>query len=202
MLRRWPVLLGLLLGLAALQVGLDAGRDSAESWQLATRWTARAGFPLLILTYSASSLVRLKPNGLTKALLLNRRWWGLGFAACHTLHLLALVSFLRVTGKAVPPVVLAGGGLGYALLYAMALTSSPAGIRALGANWKKLHRFGIHYLWLIFTFNYLSKTRSPDEQAIGYAFSALALGALGLRIMAWRKTKAARSAPSCGGCCS
>ena len=32
----------------------------------------------------------------------------------------------------------------------MALTSNRASQRRLGANWARLHRFAMHYLWLIF----------------------------------------------------
>ncbi|MCB2061808.1 MAG: hypothetical protein R3E09_16935 [Novosphingobium sp.] len=187
MQRRWPLALGLAAGFLALQAGLQSGADVVESWRLATRWTARTGFFLLIITYSASSLVRLWPNPMTRALLRDRRWWGLGFAGCHTIHLFAFVTFFRVTGEPVPTPVLIGGGIAYILLYAMALTSNRASMKALGKNWKRLHSLGIHYLWLIFAFDYISRSFSPETWAMDLAFSAIALGALGLRIAARRK---------------
>lgn len=158
-----------------------------ESWRFATRWTARTGFFLLIVTYSASSLYRLWPNDATRALLRDRRWWGLGFAGCHTIHLFAFFTFFRVSGNAAPLPVLIGGGLGYGLLYAMALTSNRAAMKALGRNWKWLHSFGIHYLWLIFAFDYISRSFKPETRTMDLAFSAIALGALGLRIAARRR---------------
>jgi DMSO/TMAO reductase YedYZ heme-binding membrane subunit len=191
MQRRWPLALGLVAGFLALQAGLQSGEEIAESWRLATRWTARTGFFLLILTYSASSLYRLWPNGMTKALLRDRRWWGLGFAGSHTIHLFAFVTFFRMTGEAIPTPVLIGGGLGYVLLYAMALTSNRAGMKALGRNWKRLHSFGIHYIWLIFALDYISRSFEPETRAMDLAFSAIALGALGLRIATRRKSRRA-----------
>ena len=189
MQRRWPLVLGLAAGFLALQASLQSGLDPAENWRLATRWTARAGFFLLILTYSASSLYRLWPNGATKALLRDRRWWGLGFAACHTIHLFTFLNFFRVTGEPIPTPVLIGGGLGYVLLYAMALTSNRTAMMTLGKNWKRLHSIGIHYLWLIFAFDYISRSFRPETRVMDIAFSAIALGALGLRIAARRKGK-------------
>lgn len=187
MQRRWPLVLGLVAGFLALQAGLQSGADVTESWRFATRWTARTGFFLLIVTYSASSLYRLWPNDATRALLRDRRWWGLGFAGCHTIHLFAFFTFFRVSGNAAPLPVLIGGGLGYGLLYAMALTSNRAAMKALGRNWKWLHSFGIHYLWLIFAFDYISRSFKPETRTMDLAFSAIALGALGLRIAARRR---------------
>ena len=187
MQRRWPLALGLIAGFLALQAGLRSGADIIESWQLAARWTARTGFWLLILTYSASSLYRLWPNPATKALLRDRRWWGLGFAACHTIHLFAFLRLFRVTGESIPVPVLIGGGAAYTLLYLMVLTSSRTAMKSLGRNWKRLHRLGIHYLWLIFTFTYVSRSFKPEHRTMDLAFSAVALGALGLRIAAKRK---------------
>ncbi len=117
-----------------------------------------------------------------------RRYWGLGFAASHTVHLFAFVTYFRLADIPAPVPVLIGGGLGYALLYAMALTSNRWGIRTLGRNWKRLHSFGIHYIWLIFAFDYISRSFQPETRAMDMAFSALLLGALGLRIAAQRKT--------------
>ncbi len=198
--RRWPLLLGLVLGLAAIQLGLQSGSDETEAWQLAARWTARAGFPLLIVTYSASSLARLKRNGLTKALMRDRRWWGIGFAACHTTHLFALWRYLTLSGEHPPMPVLIGGGAAYALLYAMVLTSNAASIRVLGRNWKLLHRAGIHYLWVVFALNYVGAMFTPDKQAIGLIYGPVALAGLGLRIFVWRRTRRARKGT--GGCSS
>ena len=87
MQRKWPLWLGFVAGIAAVALALATGGDSSKQWLLAARWTARTGFFLFILTYSASSLVRLWPNRATKALLRDRRCGGLGFTACHTIHL-------------------------------------------------------------------------------------------------------------------
>lgn len=184
---RWPFLMGLIAGLAAVWLGLHTGTETVEGWRLAARWTARIGFPIFILTYSASSLGRLWPSDLTRGLWRGRRWWGLGFFASHTVHLIALVTFLNLSGESRPLPVLIGGGFGYVLLFAMAATSNNAAMRALGHNWKRLHSFGIHYLWFIFAFSYLGRIMKPESMMAGTIGITVALAALGLRIAAWLK---------------
>ncbi len=190
--RRWPLGMGLLTAMLAVEVGLAATPDWIEGWRLAARWTARVGFPIFILTYSASALLRLWPNMLTKALVRDRRWWGLGFAASHTIHLAALVTYLQLTGE--PPLVqtLLGGGLAYVLLYAMALTSNDAAQRAMGRAWKRLHTIGIHWLWAVFVFTYGGRVAAGDEMPYAGICVAVAFAALGLRITAWVKARSRR----------
>ncbi len=187
MMRRWPLLLGLAVGYTAMELGLNFGEGAVQQWQLATRFTARAGFFLFIITFCASALVRLWPSELTKALLRDRRWWGLGFAASHTIHLVCFLRYFDVTGEPIPTVTLVGGGLAYLFLYAMALTSTRAAMKALGKNWKRLHKAGIYYLWIIFAQAYVGRIFDPDTRTNGILFTGIALAAMALRFAAWRK---------------
>jgi methionine sulfoxide reductase heme-binding subunit len=193
-IRRWPLALGLAVALLAVEAGLSVTPDWIEGWQFAARWTARVGFPIFILTYSASSLLRLWPNALTKALVRDRRWWGLGFAASHTVHLCALVTYLSLLEE--PPLLttVLGGGLAYALLYAMALTSNDAAQRAMGRNWKRLHTAGIHWLWAVFVITYGGRVAAGKEMPYAGICVAVAFAALGLRIAASLKTRRLRLA--------
>jgi methionine sulfoxide reductase heme-binding subunit len=193
MMHRWPLVFGLIAGLLALFVGLQAGADHVENWRLAARWTARAGFPIFILTYSASSLGRLWHVPWTRTLWRDRRWWGLGFAAAHTVHLYALITFLKVSGETRPLPVLLGGGIGYGLLYAMVLTSDEAAMRALGKNWKRLHTLGIHWLWAVFFISYAGRAVKPGSMNYGLFAAIIALAALGLRITAWARGRRNRA---------
>lgn len=189
MKERWPLLLGLLAGLAAIAAGFLYGTSPAQDWQLAARWTARISFPLFLITYAASSLARLWPSPWTRSVLRSRRWWGLGFAAAHTVHLGALTYYLSAFGE--PPTIttILGGGLAYALMFLMALTSTNAAMRALGRSWKCLHSSGIHWLWLIFTFSYLGRVLAEAELPYSAVALAMALAALGLRLAVWGKSK-------------
>lgn len=192
--RRWPMLLGLVLSLGALQLGLSTGVTTVESWLLAARWTARVGFPVFIIAYSASSLLRLWPGTLTKALVRDRRWWGLGFAASHTVHLYALLTYLKVSGDTRPVAVLIVAGGAYVMMFLMALTSNQAAMRALGANWKRLHTLGIHWLWLVFFASYAGRIMKPESHMTGLIGTTIVLLALGLRIAAWIKSRNRKTA--------
>jgi DMSO/TMAO reductase YedYZ heme-binding membrane subunit len=191
---RWPMYLGLLLGLAAMVAGLQAAADHTESWLLAARWTARVGFPIFLIAYSASALLRLWPSDLTKALVRKRRWWGLGFAASHTVHLYALVTYNMLLDHTPSVSTLIGGGGAYAILYVMAFTSNNAAMRVLGVNWKRIHTLGIHWLWFIFAFSYFGRVMSGKEMPYSAITLSLAIVALGLRIAAWQKARARRRA--------
>lgn len=77
----------------ALAAGLLAGPDLQEGWQLAARYTARVSFPFFLVAFVASSILRLHRRPWTIALLRDRRWWGLGFASCFFVHLVALLTY-------------------------------------------------------------------------------------------------------------
>lgn len=188
----WPVAFAAIVAILTVLAGLASSQDPVEGWQMAARWTARVGFPFFIITYSASSLLRLSPTLTHKALVKNRRYWGLSFALTHTVHLGALITYLQVSGETRPVPVLIGGGLGYVLLFAMALTSSDRAQKALGKNWKRLHTLGIHWLWAIFAFSYFGRAMQHESQWTGLIGTSIALLALSLRIAAWWKSRQAR----------
>lgn len=186
---RWPMWLGMALGIGALAAAFALDDGLQDQWQRAARYTARVGFPLLILAYIARPLHQLRPSGFSKAALASRRWIGLGFAASHTLHLGALIVALRLEGQTPEPATVIGGGLAYVLLYAMAFTSTAAAQRAMGKWWKRLHRFGIHYLWLIFAQSYLGRAFDPERMWVGVIFGSIAFAAAVLRLAAWMKSR-------------
>lgn len=187
MSRTWPMALGLALSLMAMAAGLAAGATHHESWHLAARWTARVGFPVFLLTYLASSLYRLSPAPWSRALARERRWWGLGFAASHSVHLVALVVAVSLDPEPRTLASLVPGGLAYLFILAMALTSSKAAMQVLGRNWKRLHTAGIHVIWLIFTLAYAKRIPVPETRAIGLTMTTLALAALCIRVLAYRR---------------
>lgn len=196
MAKNWPMWLGLALGMGALATGLALGDTAEQQWSAATRFTARVGFPLLILAYLARPLVDLTRSGWAKSLLGYRKWIGLGFAFSHTLHLGAIVVLLRIQGELPAVATLVFGGLAYLLLYAMAFTSNRAAMQALGANWKRLHRFGIHYLWFIFAQSYVGRIFEPGKMEEGVLFGGIAILAASVRFAAWLKQKRKRQPTS------
>ncbi|HSG34162.1 MAG TPA: hypothetical protein VLA37_06470, partial [Sphingomonadaceae bacterium] len=178
-----------------LAVGLHTHIGGGDDhWTYASRYTARVGFFLFIVTYSASSLARLFPNPTTKSLLRNRKYWGLAFATSHTIHLYAWYHVVTAPDAEVDWLYLSPAILAYIVLYAMALTSWNWAYRSLGKWWNRLHSFGIHYLWLIFAGAYALKAAfAPGQQLAGAILLLVALGALGLRIAARRQGKPKRA---------
>ena len=186
--RALPLLVGLALSIGAVGSGFLSGSDHLEGAQLAARWTSRVGLPIFLIAYLASSLYRLWRNELTAALIARRRQWGLAFTWTHSVHLVALTYFLTIAGT--PPVLatVLGGGLAYLMIYLMALTSNNWSVKRLGANWKRIHSFGIHYIWFIYIVTYAGRFGDPGLQHIGFIGSGLLLGAFSLRLIArWKK---------------
>lgn len=188
--RSFPLALSALAALGAMALALLVGEGVNDQAHLAARWTARAGFPILIVTYSASSLVRLWPNDGTKTLLRHRRQWGLGFALAHTVHLAALITYSILAEQVPTMATLVGGGGAYVLMYAMVLTSNDTAMRAMGIWWKRLHRTGIHTLWFVFTFSYFGRIFDPDLHVQGLILFPICVAALGLRL--WARAKVRR----------
>ncbi len=179
-----PLILAMVLSAKAVMIALLFGGDFADQLLLAARYTARASFALFLVTYSASSLLRLWPGEAAKALVRHRRQWGLGFALVHTVHLCALAWYNIAILNMPSAQALLGGGSAYALMFAMAATSNAASMRAMGVWWKRLHTLGIHWLWFIFAFSYFSRIFDPARMEQGVILFSLCMAALGLRLAA------------------
>ena len=130
--RYFPLWLAGVLAFGAIAVGFALGSDMADQWLLAARYTARVSFPIFLLAYAATSLVRLWPLPVWKGVLRHRRQWGLGFALAHTIHPGALGWFNIVIQNMPGLQSLLGGGLAYGLMYLMALTSNDWSMKRLG----------------------------------------------------------------------
>lgn len=192
---KWLLWLGLALGLGATWFGLQSSADDADRWIAAARYTARVGFPLLILAYVARPLVDLTRSDWAKWLLARRKYLGLAFAMSHTVHLVVLITAIRISGIDKGMVTYVFGGLAYAVLYAMAFTSNARAMKAMGRNWKRLHRFGIHYLWFIFAQSYIGRIFQDGKVEEGAIGAAIALTAAAIRLAAWLKQRRRTGSP-------
>jgi DMSO/TMAO reductase YedYZ heme-binding membrane subunit len=173
---------GAAAGLAAVGLALAVHGADAEGLLYATRWTARLSVLLFATVFAARGLYRLA-GPVALPLLTNRRGLGLAFAAAHLVHLGALSSWFAASGERPLPVTIVGGGLAYALIVAMALTSTDAAQRRMGRWWKRLHLTGLWYVWLIFFQSYLGRALGgPERMAQGIYGVTLLLLALGLRL--------------------
>ena len=188
--RATPLLIGLFAGLAAVAAAWLAGSDDAARAGLAARWTARAALPVFLVAFLAGTVAHRWPGPRTRALRRRRRQWGLGFALAHTIHLAALGINVIVYAPGRTWQSLIGGGLAYAILYLMALTSTDGWQRRLGKWWRRLHLFGIYYLWFIFAVSYAGRAfgPDPDKRMVGVVFTGILVAALALRLWPSRRT--------------
>jgi hypothetical protein len=164
--------------LAATATGLAAGTGVVEGWQLAARYTARLSFLTFLPFYVAPAL-----GGALDALVRHRCAVGLAFASVHTVHLVALTTFLVVAGEAPSPIAIVLGGGGYVVMYAMVLTRHAAR-RGRGPAVRRLHALGPHFLWLVFALTYLNRVASSSDRSY-LLFLVVALLAAGLHLGAW-----------------
>lgn len=191
-LSAYPFLLVLTLSALWAALCLAAPGAAADGLLELTRLTARTSVFFFLAAFAASSLVRLWPSEVARALLVNRRSIGLAFALAHFIHLAALTAYFIVSAENPGTVAIIGGGLAYIFIALMAVTSNNAAVRHLGRNWKRLHTVGGWYIWLIFLNSYLGRTldgRAPVA-LFGAITALLALAAL-IRFAAWLTRKRA-----------
>ena len=147
------ILIGLCAGIAGMR-GFEV-----EGMRMVIRFTARSSLLLFCLAFSAAALARLWPNGWTRWLRRNRRQLGLTFAASHALHAGAIFAFAQMdpAGFAAATNLASDifGGIGYAIIIAMAATSFDRSAAAIGPRaWRALHLWGGYYLWAQFVISF------------------------------------------------
>ncbi len=177
------------VALAVLAAAHLAGPVGDMDLRLLARHSARLSFALFLPAFVAGPLCAVAPGPATRWMLRRRRHLGLAFALAHFFHLGALVAFFVYTPAKPEAVAILAGGLGYAALAALTLTSSDRMMRNLGRHWKTLHRAGVWYLWFIFTVSYLGRVAGTDEAdapSAAFVYQALlvvTLAAAGLRMV-------------------
>jgi DMSO/TMAO reductase YedYZ heme-binding membrane subunit len=194
-LEGWPLTLALSALVVALAAAIVlAGRGGAGALGLAIRVTARTSFALFLGAFTASAAHRLWPGRFTRWQRRNRRYLGVAFAASHLAHGAAILALAALHPAAFHDRAGAmsqlPGLVGYGLLLAMTATSFDRTAAWLGPRaWKALHTVGSLYLWGAFANAFVSRAlRMP---AYGPA-AALAIAAMALRIVAWRRGARAR----------
>ena len=188
----WSIVaLAFLAGAGATAFGVwEGGGWTKDGAVLAARYTARIGLPVFLLAWSAAAMARLFPGGWRAILLRRRRAIGLAFAATHTIHLLALTTASLAFGEPTSLLGIVGGSVGYVFVFAMALTSTDAAVRRLGARrWRLLHASGGYVLAGIFAFSYYGRLERDPPLAL--VTLALIAAAVVLRVAAWAKARLA-----------
>lgn len=193
---RLTALITLLLSLMTLGI-IGAHDFSADGLRMAIRATARTSLLLFLPVFAASALVRLQPNNVTRWLHRSRRYLGVSFAASHILHAGAITAFAATTPDLFWSMTSSGtlltGGLAYAFIIAMTVTSFDGGVRWLGArNWRALHWAGSWYIAMSFIIT--NAKRTPGMPLYWLAVT-LTTAVILLRLFDWwRRRRAARPA--------
>src|SRR6201992_3819442 len=120
----WRLFAALTLVLVALSVWIAGMRQfEVEGVRAVIRFTARTSLLLFCLAFSAGALARLRPNAWTFWQRRNRRALGLGFAASHAIHAVAIVCFALISPSLfrenTSMASFIFGGIGYAAIIAM-----------------------------------------------------------------------------------
>ena len=122
---------------------METAEDKSLLW---ARYTARISFFFFLISFIAGSIHYFFSNAFTRSIKSNRRYIGLSFALTHSVHLVALISFFITTNQNPDTITLAGGGLAYVAMYAMAFTSNDKAVKKIGfKKWKLIHQIGTNY---------------------------------------------------------
>ncbi|HUJ52613.1 MAG TPA: hypothetical protein VLX08_03595 [Steroidobacteraceae bacterium] len=165
---------------------------SAHGVEPAIVLSVRCALPFFLVAFTASSLAALWRTRFTRWLLANRRYVGLAFAFGMGWHF-AFVGYSIVSfGKPFGNALIAMDVTGLAFLLALTLTSFRWCARHLTrANWSRLHKAGVYYIWLVFFYIYSAGGRFPHDVEHVAAVAVL-LGAVGLRAAAWMRARHGR----------
>lgn len=170
---RWALAVSLL----AVGASLALHGTGPLGWHAATRHTAQIAFPLFVLAFLASSVARLWPGPLSRALLARRRAIGLAFATAQLVHGAAILLLARHEPDTLgPDPSFVGGALGFVFVVAMAATSNDAAQRRLGPRaWRTLHRSGQITLFVIYAVTYAGRVAENANYWPGVLILAAAL---------------------------
>jgi DMSO/TMAO reductase YedYZ heme-binding membrane subunit len=188
----WRLLMLLALILTGLCVWIAGMRGfEVEGVRMVIRFTARSSLLLFCLAFSAAALARIWPSAWTRWLRRNRRQLGLAFAASHALHAGAIVAFARMDPATFASVTSLGsylfGGIGYAIIIAMAATSFDRSAAAIGPRvWRALHLWGSYYLWAQFMVSFGKRIPAMPLYSL---FLIPLLAVLALRLIAMASTR-------------
>jgi sulfoxide reductase heme-binding subunit YedZ len=176
------------IGLAFADPRLSSGTE------FLVKHAVRCALPYFVVAFTASSLVLLWPNQLTKWLRANRRFFGLAFAAGMAWHLTVVAfAFYRFNSR-LSVRDFSQDAVGVLFLIVLTLTSFRVAARHLSSlNWRRLHKAGVYVIWGLATHIYLGTLRNHGSLVDVLFFSAL-LAAWLVRVIAWLDTARGRQA--------
>jgi len=188
---KWLILASSPLLVAIGFLAMPESGTRADEIGYMLRVTARIAFAFLLCAYIARPLTRLFGRG--RALVENRRYLGLSMAFAHTVHFGYVVALVQQSDEPLGWITIVFGGLAFVLMWMMAATSNQASVRRLGRRWKRLHTFGMHYLWFIFMQSFAGRVGAADEHYLYAGLTVAGLIALALRVWAYWATRLSRT---------
>jgi DMSO/TMAO reductase YedYZ heme-binding membrane subunit len=195
----WRLFAVLTLVLIVLSIWIAGMRQfEVDGVRMVIRFTARTSLLFFCLAFSAAALARLWPNAWTRWQRRNRRTLGVTFAASHAIHAVAIVCFAMMDPAGYAAATSAAsyvfGGIGYALIIAMAATSFDRTAAAIGPRaWRILHLTGGYYL--LFQFMVAFGKRIPDVPLYGLFLIPLlaVMAVMALRLIAMASARTPRT---------
>jgi methionine sulfoxide reductase heme-binding subunit len=179
----------LLFNTVIVLIALSLASES-EPLKLWTVYSARLAFVYFFCSFSISSICVFLSNSVTRYLRRNRRYIGLSFALAHAIHLIVLTSYLLAIDYFPGWIVIIFGGLGYVMIFLMAITSNDQSVQLVGLQrWTWLHKGGVYYIALIFTYIYLLRVLSGEHVLISSFFLFTILAVYILRIVSFLKLR-------------
>ena len=177
---------------------LAAGDSARDATRLALRLTARLSFVYFMLAFVASPLARLRPGPATRWLVRRLRAFGIAFGASMTIHVGCILRLYALYAPDRPPMVTDADFLigvpGLTLVALMTITSLIVVRRRMSPTlWKRLHTIGLYVVWSIFFLCLIDSVgRKETDHPISayYAFIAVLVAAMGVRLTALRQSKA------------
>jgi sulfoxide reductase heme-binding subunit YedZ len=192
----WRLFAVLTLVLIVLSIWIAGMRQfEVDGVRMVIRFTARTSLLFFCLAFSAAALARLWPNAWTRWQRRNRRTLGVTFAASHGIHAVAIACFAMMDPAGYAAATSAAsyvfGGIGYALIIAMATTSFDRTATAIDPRaWRILHLAGGYYL--LFQFMVAFGKRIPDMPLYGLFLIPL-LAVIALRLIAMASARTPRT---------
>jgi methionine sulfoxide reductase heme-binding subunit len=182
---KWPILGVCVAMLAVSYLTVPPYGDIADEIGYMLRVTARISFLFLILAYFARPTRVLLGNidplrtGV-RQYIRHRRYLGLAMAIAHTVHTGYIAALPLVLGQALAAEILILGGGAFVVMWLMVATSNDSGVALLGKNWRRLHLFGLHYLWLVFVYTFVGRIAEDSWYIV-----AVLAGVAGLLVRSW-----------------
>jgi sulfoxide reductase heme-binding subunit YedZ len=201
MLNGWPLFfLIAALTFAGMMAGLTLiGVSTPEAVVKLIILSVQFASPWIFVAFVTSPLVQLFPGSVPKWLARNRRYAGLSFAAGFGWQAVFIAVLLTMYPSYYWEELhnasdLLGRVASYILLVALTVTSFfPVRRKMRREHWRWLHLVGIWYFWVAIWASYAPAALSSDAKAIHIVYTVLGLLVLGLRIVAYQKTRAGKS---------